>query len=304
MMIERLIKLLPALLGLLVISACAMTMKDSKPLPMVDIHIHYNWNHEEVISPQQVIDILREHNVVLAVVSSRPSDYALKLRAVGGDQILAFWSPYFKTGIRETWFIHPEVLNEARRALASGEYAGIGEFHLVAGMGPRRDHPVVQGLIELAEEFKVPVLIHTDAGNYEYFLPICRDNPNVRFLWAHAGGYVGPEVVAPLMERCPNVWVELSARDPWHYGNFTDPQNQLLPGWKALFETYPHRFMVGTDPVWNAHQVYRWYEADEGWSHYSKLDQYHRGWLEQLPTELARNIRLSNALRFFQIKPR
>jgi hypothetical protein len=36
--------------------------------------------------------------------------------------------------------------------------------------------------------------------------------------------------------------------------------------------------MTGTDPVWNAHQIYRWYEADEGWQHYDDFLRFHRHW--------------------------
>jgi predicted TIM-barrel fold metal-dependent hydrolase len=177
-------------------------------------------------------------------------------------------------------------------------------MHLVDGMGPRRDNPVVQGLLRLAAEFNVPVNIHTDSSRHGYLLPICRQHSKVRFIWAHAGGVLGPGEVGKLMQACPNVWVELSARDPWHYGGITD-NGRLLPEWRALFKRYPTRFMIGTDPVWNAHQTYRWYEADEGWFHYPKLIGYHRRWLKQLPTALARKIRIDNARSFFSyaLKP-
>jgi len=270
--------------------------------PMADIHLHYNWSQEEVTTPEDAVKQLKKYNVTLAVVSSRPSEYALKLRQAGGDWIIPIFSPYFKPGIKETWFIYPEVLIQARKALASGQYKGIGEMHLIPGMGPRRDNKIVQGLFKLAAEFDVPVLIHTDASKYEYFLPICRQHDKVRFLWAHAGGILYPEHIGPLMSKCPNVSVELSARDPWHYGNFTDADNNLPDDWKALIIKYPRRFMVGTDPVWNAQQTYRWYEADEGWKHYGKLNLYHRNWMSQLPDDIERKVRLANAINFFRVK--
>ena len=57
--------------------------------------------------------------------------------------------------------------------------------------------------------------------------------------------------------------------------------------------------MTGTDPVWNAHQIYRWYEADEGWQHYTDFLNFHRHWLKQLPAEVEEKIRLTNAQAFF-----
>lgn len=57
--------------------------------------------------------------------------------------------------------------------------------------------------------------------------------------------------------------------------------------------------MTGIDPVAGGHQVYRWYEADEGWKHYAEYHAYHRRWLAQLPPEVEEKIRLTNAQRFF-----
>lgn len=286
------------IIGVVLLSGCRTESVKDELAPMADVHLHYNWNQEEVISPDEVIAILRRQNVQLAVVFGRPSAMALKLQKAGGDWLIPFWSPYYKTGIKLDWYRYPEVVTEARAALASGNYYGIGEMHLVAGLAPRRDHPVVQGLIKLAREFNVPMNIHTDTSKHEYFLPICSGNPDVRFLWAHAGGIFQADEVGKLMTKCPNVWVEFSARDPWHYGNFTD-YGRVDDAWIALFNKFPDRFMVGVDPVWNAFQTYRWYEADEGWFHYREINQYHRGWMSQLDSKLEQKIRIGNAQTFF-----
>jgi hypothetical protein len=57
--------------------------------------------------------------------------------------------------------------------------------------------------------------------------------------------------------------------------------------------------MTGTDPVWNAYQIYRWYEADEGWDHYDDFLRFHRNWLKQLPATVEKKVRLTNAQGFF-----
>ncbi len=289
---------LAVVFGIVLLAACQSAPVKQKLPPIADVHLHFNWNQEEIISAEEVIAILRKQNVQLAVVFSRPSAMAMKMRRAGGDWVIPFWSPYFKPGIKLNWFRNPDVVTEARQALASGQYYGIGEMHLVAGVGPRRDNPVVQGLISLAREFKVPMNVHTDASRHEFFLPVCKDNPDVRFLWAHAGGVLQPDEIGPLMDKCPNVWVELSARDPWHYGGFAD-DDKLTGDWINLFERFPDRFMVGVDPVWNAFQTYRWYEADEGWSHYTKINQFHRNWMSQLDPALEKKIRIDNARTFF-----
>jgi len=267
--------------------------------PMADVHLHYNWDHAEVISAREAVETLRENNVQLAVVFSVPSEQARQLAEAGAGWIIPFYSPYYDAANRYGWFYDPKVVSKARKALASGYYKGLGEIHLVSGLGPKRDNPVLQGLFKLADEFSVPINIHTDASNYRYLLPLCQQYPRVRFIWAHAGGIMGPEDMRGLFSACDNVWVEFSARDPWHYGNLTDNKGQLLDGWVDVITEYADRFMLGTDPVWNAHQMYRWYEADEGWSHYTQLNRYHRQWIKQLPEAVKSKLLLANAQRFF-----
>jgi len=267
--------------------------------PFADIHLHYNWRHTEVIEPQEAVQILKQHNVVLASVSSEPTTHALKLTEAGGDWILPFASPYYEPGSRSSWYYDRNMLSRIRSQLETGQYAGIGEVHITSGVGPRLDSPQFLGLIGLAREFDLPFLIHTNAGDYRFFESICTAHTDIRFIWAHAGGELQPDQLNPLMESCPNVWLDMTARDPWHYGNLVDGEGDLLPGWCKLFIRYQDRVMTGTDPVWNAHQTYRWYESDEGWDHYEQLIQFHRNWMSQLPAEVEEKIRLSNAFKFF-----
>jgi predicted TIM-barrel fold metal-dependent hydrolase len=291
------------LIIMLLLSSCAHVSKQEIP-PFADMHLHFNWDQEELLSAKQAVEILQQHNVVLAAVSSVPSSYALKLAKAGGDWIIPFYSPYYHAGNRLNWFYDKQVISETRQALESGQYFGIGEVHLMAGVGPGRDNPVFQGLLKLANEFNVPFLIHTDASSYKYLLPVCQGYPRVRFLWAHAGGVIDAQGLSDLMKHCDNVWFDLAARDPWHYGFLTNEKGVLLPGWLELIKAYPERFITGTDPVWNAHQIYKWYEADQGWFHYEKFINYHRQWLKQLPDDVAEAIRLRNAQKFFKRKGR
>lgn len=268
--------------------------------PMADVHLHYNWDHAELISAKQAVKRLKQNNVQLAVVFSVPSAQARQLTEAGKGWIIPFWSPYYDARNRMGWFFDPEVVSRARQALISGYYRGLGEVHLVSGMGPRRDNPVLQGLLKLAAEYNVPVNIHTDASSYRYLAQVCKQHAQVRFIWAHAGGVLGAKDSHNLLQACPNIWIEFSARDPWHYGNLVDPQGRLLNGWHEVIREYPDRFMLGTDPVWNAHQMYRWYEADEGWDHYQQLNHFHRAWIRQLPKPLQDRLLIKNARQFFK----
>mgnify|MGYP001823304680 CR=1 FL=1 len=288
------------LLSLLALLQSCATQKAPQPPAFADIHLHYNWDHSEYISVNEVVEKLRRNNVVLAVVSSVPSDYANRLASAAPEWIVALYSPYYEAGNRHNWYFDEGVIDAARQALANGNYAGLGEIHLVAGVGPRRDNPVFLGLIELAREFSVPMLLHTDASSYRYLLPVCRQNRDVRILWAHAGGILEPQQLSLLLAECDNVWLDLAARDPWHYGGFVDNDGVLDTAWKEFIIANQDKIMVGTDPVWNAHQMYRWYEADQGWNHYEQLLRYHHAWIDQLPESVQQKLRLSNARTYFK----
>lgn len=267
--------------------------------PFADIHLHFNWDQKEIISADEVVKKLRHNHVDLAVVSSVPSDYALELAKAGSGWIIPLFSPYITAQSKLTWFKDDNVLLLAREGIESGHYKGIGELHLWDGMNPKRDNKILLGLLELAQQYDVPFLIHTESSRADYFMVICRQHTKVRFLWAHAGGKLRPEQIKPLMDQCPNVWVEVSARDPWRYDSLTDEQNHLPDTWKDFIITYADRVMVGSDPVWNVTRTQRWDEADTGWDHLDDLIAYHRHWLNELPAAVEEKVRLTNAKRFF-----
>ena len=290
--------ILVLVVGAVSLAGC-QSVSQSERLPFADIHLHYNWDQDEIYTPEQALEDLKKHNVVLAVVSSVPSDFALKLSELGEDWIVPFYTPYYDAGNRLNWFYDEKVVDKAREALASGKFYGLGEIHLVAGAGPRRDNPVFLGLLDLAREYDVPVNIHTDSSRYEYMLSICKKHPDITFQWAHVGGILQPEAITPVMEACPNVWADMSARDPWHYGDFVKSNEPIPDDWRQWILRFQDRIMIGTDPVSGGHEVYTWYEADDGWNHYGKLYEYHRSWMDQLPPEVEEKIRLTNARRFF-----
>lgn len=275
----------------------------AEPLPaLADVHLHYSWDHRQATSATEAVELLRQQNVRLAVVSSTPPELALTLRKAGGNWILPLYRPYLDPNRRQNWFNDPAVLPATRAALQSGHYVGIGEFHLIAGLGPRRNNPVVQGLIKLGVEFDVPVLIHIETSSHRYFLPLCQQYPAARFLLAHAGGLLDHKEIGALMQSCPNVWVEFSARDTWRYtrSSIVNQNGQLLPGWRKLIEKYPERFMVGSDPVWPVEPLHGWDEPDTGWQRLPEFLGFHRQWLAGLPAALNKKLRLTNAQHFFR----
>jgi predicted TIM-barrel fold metal-dependent hydrolase len=271
--------------------------------PFADIHLHYNWDQEEIIDAATVVKRLQSENVVLGVVSSMPSDNALKLREAAGEWIIPLFSPYITPPHRQSWYLDEKVVDLARDGLANKKYFGIGELHLWSGLPPRTDNKILLSLFELAEQYDVPFLLHTESSDARYIIAICQRHHKVRILWAHAGGILKAEDVENVMTQCPNIWVELSARDPWRYNSLVNDRGTLPDDWRKLIVTYPNRFMTGSDPVWGVTKTQRWDEPDEGWDHLHNLITFHRQWLASLPADTEERVRLTNALEFFRKQP-
>lgn len=268
-----------------------------------DVHLHYTWDQTGVTSPEEAIALLIKNNVALAVVNGTPPELALELKHAGGNWVVPIFGPYLTATHRQNWFTDPQVFVEAKKALASRKYYGIGEVHLRGGLGPSRKNKILQQLIELATEYDVPFLIHVESSSEQYFVPLCKQHPKTRFLLAHAGGTLDALQIGRLLQACPNVWVELSARDPWRYVEsppITDSNGKLLPEWVEVMKAWPDKFMTGSDTVWPVDNAHQWDEPDTGWQQLGRFLDFHRHWLRSLPDDLATRVRLTNALQFFR----
>ncbi len=273
--------------------------------PLADVHLHYNWDQVESIDVAEALRRLRRNGVVLGVVSSKPPALAAELAAAAGDWVVPLFMPYLEPERKRDWFRDERVLPAARAALASGAFKGLGEMHLIVGFSPSLEHRdrVIDGMLELAVEFDVPASVHAEASSHRFFRPLCRRHPGARIYWAHAGGVLPPEEVTGLLRACPNVWIDLSARDPMRYGKvhpITDASGRLMPAWRELVIEFQDRVMVGTDPFFKE-SLDSWDEPNTGWDHIDAIVAFHRRWIHDLPADVARKVRLDNAVRFFRI---
>jgi len=271
--------------------------------PVADMHLHYKWSQQDVTSPADAVALLGRENIVMGVVIGTPAELALELQRLAPERIVPLFSPYREPGDWHRWAFDPDVVRRAREALDSGAYQGIGELHLIGGFAPRlQKAAVLRQLLALAAEYDVPVMLHTEFSRPDALLAICREYPDSRILWAHAGAILAPEQVAAVLEACDNVWAGLAARDPWRFvaSPICDEDGRLLPQWRALLLRYPARFMLGSDPVWPVEQMDRWDRSDTGWQELGRFWGFHRGWLQQLPEAVARGIACGNAIDFFR----
>ena len=271
--------------------------------PFADVHIHFNWDQQELIDAEGIVSRLSEANVEFAVAAGTPSRLALDLARVSNGKVIPLFSPYIHEMGRRDWHLDQRVVAEAEAGLESGEYRGIGEIHFMAGFRPRTDNAVFEQLMTLAGRYRVPVLIHIDSANEKTFVDLCQRYPEIDILFAHAGGNLLARHIRRIVETCENAWIEFSARDPWRYGGLADEQGHLLADWRSLVIDYPDRFVTGTDPVWRVTRTQSWDLADDGWDYFEQLIDWHRHWLADLPEPVRRQVGVENARRLFGREP-
>jgi hypothetical protein len=275
-------RLLPELCGLAAAVWLPVAANAQTGLPLFDGHIHYSVGATRQYSPEQVIGILDEAGIRQALLSSTPNDGTIELHKRYPQRFVPELRPYRKTHDLETWSIErkswyrdPESVDFIEQELKRGIYRGIGEFHLD---GVEADTPVVRRIVEIAAEQKLWLHAHSDAQAIEKLFAL---DPKARILWAHAGMSEPPEVVDRTLGRHPALWADLSYRD-------VAPGGTLDPAWKALFLKYPDRFIYGSD-TW----------IPPRWEEVVLLARQARGWLAQLPADVAENIAWRNAERMF-----
>ncbi|QKT02507.1 amidohydrolase family protein [Ectothiorhodospiraceae bacterium 2226] len=247
-------------------------------LPLADAHIHYSEVVWDVLSPRAAHHTLVRAGVRHAVIFGVPHEGALRLAAEEPARYTLFVQPYRVPEDRHrAWYEDPRVLEHLRERVATGIYRGIGEFHLHSG---QTDTPIVDGMLALAREHDLYLLAHSDTAVIEGFLDRF---PDLKVIWAHAGAWTLPMTMDVVMGRYPQLYVELSMRD----GDIA-PDGTLDPRWAEVLVRYADRFMVGIDTF-----------SERRWTHYDELAERTRGWLAQLPDEVAERIAWKNAHELF-----
>jgi len=244
-------------------------------LPVFDAHIHYSHDARDVLTPAEAVAILRKAGVRRALVSSSGDEGTQALFALAPDLILPELRPYRRRGDLGAWTRDDSVIGYVEERLKAAKYLAIGEFH---AYGAEVETPVVKRIIALAKEHKLFLHAHSDADAIER---IFRLDPEARVLWAHAG-FERAGRVRELLARNKRLWCDLAFRND----HATD--GKVTPEWRAVFEAFPDRFMVGTDTY-----------TPERWHYVEEHAKWARGWLKDLPADLAERIAFRNGEALF-----
>lgn len=242
--------------------------------PLFDSHLHYGGEDVKVYSPEKVIEIFDRNRVEYALVSSTPNDGTEALFEYAPKRIIPFLGLYRTLRDKRDWMWDESVIPRLEKALESGIYRGIGEFHIFA---KDRKSPVLKRIVEIAVERNLMLQVHGDA---EILDEIFKQAPNITILWAHLGTTPEPDFLREVLNRYPkNLYIDTSVRDKHLLATET-----LSPDWQALFIDFQDRFMIAVDTF----SVNRWDTFD------SVVADIHE-WLNDLPPEVSKKLAYDNA---------
>jgi hypothetical protein len=244
-------------------------------LPIFDAHIHYSHDAVLALPPKEAVAILRKAGLKRALVSSSDDAGTQKLMAEAPDLVIPELRPYRTRGDVGTWVKDDAVLRYVEELLRKNKYVAIGEFHL---FGADADLPIPRRIVQLAKQYGLLLHAHSDVDAIER---IFQQDPGARVLWAHSG-FEQPAKVREMLRNHKNLWADLAFRSDQGSGG------KVTPEWREVFLEFPDRFMVGTDTF-----------VPERWHYVPEHAAFSRGWLSDLPADVAERIAWKNGETLF-----
>jgi len=251
----------------------------AEALPVFDAHIHYSHDAVELVPPKQAVQILRAAGLRGALVSSSDDEGTQKLLAEAPDLIVPELRPYRTRADTGGWVRDDAIVRYLEARLAKYRYVGIGEFHLY---GADAELPVPRRMVALARERALILHAHSDIDAVDRLFV---QWPDARVLWAHSG-FERPDRIREVLRRHARLWCDLAYRSEQATGA------QVDPAWRAAFDEFPDRFMVGTDTF-----------TPERWHYIAPHAGQAREWLAALPPPLAERLAWRNAEALLRAQP-
>ena len=285
---------------------------------------------KSVLMPTPQDDGRYDYDVLASAAKSNPQRFAF----LGGGGSLNPMIQRHGDPAQVTDNVKRRFEAKAEEIIAAGA-AGFGEITaLHPSVAPGHpfesvpaDHPLLLLLADIAARHGVPIDLHMDlvvaetpprgpqanAANPPLFKPnldaferLLAHNRQARIVWAHAGSdFVGHWTVQrsrQLLQQHSNLYMSLRLgggiplNRPLTYGG------ELKSEWRALFDEFPDRFMLGTDSFhMGAGASGKGPGAMFSERNEPRLENSRR-LLSQLPPELAVKIGRDNALAIYRLK--
>lgn len=236
-------------------------------LPIVDLHFHaeQGWNFQALVDAFDQAGVVRgcngakgTDNLGLSFAINLPDRYlpyggqGNPLRALIRDLGEQAWNLKSQAVL--------DALDTLERRLRNGLFSGIGELfpnnlnshpaNVVPTLYPANS-PLMQRLWKMSIEFQVPLSVHMEnaSTSVQEMEELLASDRRGTWIWAHAGVFAQPSDLRPLLEAHPNLYIELSTRDPRRslLRRVVDQSGNLREDWRELFEDFPDRFVIGTD---------------------------------------------------------
>ena len=260
--------------------------------PLIDAHSHV----PNATAINAYVAAMKRHNVVKVV-----------LLGVGGQQkedtawLTAASKKYPDRVVAGLPLADPtseSAASQLELQLDRGKPRVIGEVHM-RQVGRRlidRDpnSPAFGKILDVAAKFEVPIVIHyelTDAAETALDRALAAHRKSTIVL-AH-GGEGPPRRLDRLLLRNPNLFVDLSGMHFQRTPALASETGPLDPGWKALIEKMPDRFMIGVD-VWAA----RLFEP----AMLDRLFMWTRRILGELRLDVAERVAHRNAAKLYRLE--
>jgi predicted TIM-barrel fold metal-dependent hydrolase len=260
--------------------------------PLIDAHSHV----PNATAIDAYVAAMKRHNVVKVVllgVGGLQKDDTAWLTAASKkypDRVVA--------GLPLPDPTSESAASQLELQLDRGKPRVIGEVHM-RQVGRRlidRDPngPVFGKILDAATKFEVPIVIHyelTDAAETALDRVLAAHRKSTIVL-AH-GGEGPPGRLDRLLLRNPNLFVDLSGMHFQRTPALASETGPLDPGWKALIEKMPDRFMIGMD-VWAA----RLFEP----AMLDRLFGWTRRILGELKPDVAERVAHRNAAKLYRLE--
>ena len=281
--IRRFLRFFPRRDGLIQLASITLLLlpliAPAEPLSLFDVHSHYKSDDAERFPVESIIDILDREYIERMVIIGEPAERALSLSQATSGRVIPFLGLYSSYRDKADWAFDITLPQRLRTALETGEYAGIGEIHLFA---PHRKSPVFRKVVALATEYRLPLLVHGDAAVVDQ---VFEWSPKLVVLWAHLGTDPNPRIIRRMLRKHPErLFIDTSVRDE----RFVDESGTLRPEWKALFIEHADRLMIAIDTF-----------STSRWEDIGAVTERIRGWLSQLPPDVAARLAHGNARQLF-----
>jgi len=251
-------------------------------LPIFDAHIHYKEPAWGPYPPKTIIKMMDKNGVAMGLVSSTPDEGTIMLWKYAPDRIVPELRPYHGNAGSSNWTKVAGMEGYLEKRLNDYPHEGIGEFHL-HNVDPA-DRPLLEKVAAMAIKRDIYINVHSGAEPVNYLFSI---EPRLKIIWAHAGMSEPANVVSAMMKKYKNLWADTSFREDDILADY----NSIDPAWRKVLETYPDRFMVGSD-TW----------VNSQWADYDGIIEQNRRWLAQFSREHAEMFAYKNAERLFNRK--